>query len=459
MRTLYTRIIAIAFMIIICSALLAFIATNVYYHFELKPKNDKKLTGLAENIVQIYEKSDRTDLHDYLEELTPLGYQFYIMNSQGEAEQIGKAFRSYEIPESDIAKVLDGDIYHGIKHYPWRLTVTGFFDNELVNTVGVPLKDENESVALFVRPDTQQQFGEMRIFLSIMLVLLLALSFLFILFSTRYIVRPIKQLARATNAITDGQYDVDFKTKRRDELGRLATDFQTMAKSLSKTEEKRQEFVSNVSHEIQSPLTSINGFSQALREKDIPEELRDEYLQIIEKESKRLSLLSKQLLTLSFLDRDEAQSNDETFNVAHQLTEVVQTLTYQWEEKEIAVELDVKDAYVYGDAKMLQQVWMNLISNAIAYTDKGGQIMIQTAQTKQDVSVTIQDSGIGIQKEHLPYIFERFYKVDAARVRTSNSTGLGLAIVKKIIDLHGATITVESTEGEGTTFICTFSKV
>src|SRR5699024_1225179 len=274
-----------------------------------------------------------------------------------------------------------------------------------------------------------------------------------------YSVQPINELARATNAITDGQYDVGFKTKRRDELGRLATDFQTMAESLSKTEEKRQEFVSNVSHEIQSPLTSINGFSQALREKEIPDELRDEYLQIIEKESKRLSLLGKQLLTLSFLDRDEEQSNWETFNIVDQLREVVQTLTYQWEEKEIVVELAVKDAYIYGDSKMLQQVWMNLISNAIAYTDKGGNILIQTEQTKQDVIISIQDSGVGIEAEHLPYIFERFYKVDAARVRTSNSTGLGLAIVKKIIDLHDATITVESEKGKGTTFICTFPKV
>src|SRR5699024_3134656 len=328
MRTLYTRIIAIAFMIIICSALIAFVATNVYYHFELKPKNDAKLTGLAENIVQIYEKSDRTDLHDYLEELTPLGYQFYIVDDEEQTEQIGKSFRSYEISKSDIDDVLNGKVYHGIKNYPWRLTVTGFFDNELVNTVGVTINDEDGSIALFVSPDTQQQFGEMRIFLGIMLVLLLGLSFLFILFSSRYIVQPIKQLARATNAITDGQYDVGFKTKRRDELGRLATDFQTMAESLSKTEEKRQEFVSNFSH--------------ALREKDIPDELRDEYLQIIEKESKRLSLLGKQLLTLSFLDRDEEQSNWETFNIVDQLREVVQTLTYQWEEKEIVVELAVK---------------------------------------------------------------------------------------------------------------------
>src|SRR5699024_3920596 len=174
--------------------------------------------------------------------------------------QIGKSFRSYEISKSDIEDVLNGKVYHGIKNYPWRLTVTGFFDNELVNTFGVLLNDEDGSVALFVRPDTQHLFSEMCIFLVIMLVLLLGLSFLFILFSSRYIVQPIKQLARATNAITDGQYDVGFKTKRRDELGRLATDFQTMAESLSKTEEKRQEFVSNVSHEIQSPLTSINGF-------------------------------------------------------------------------------------------------------------------------------------------------------------------------------------------------------
>src|SRR5699024_12327628 len=101
MRTLYTRIIAIAFMIIICSALIAFVATNVYYHFELKPKNDAKLTGRAENSVQIYEKSDRTGLHDYLEELTPLGYQFYIVDAEEQTCKIGKSFRSYRLSNSD----------------------------------------------------------------------------------------------------------------------------------------------------------------------------------------------------------------------------------------------------------------------------------------------------------------------------------------------------------------------
>src|SRR5699024_8275093 len=152
MRTLYTRISAIACMIIICSALIAFVATNVYYHFELKPKHDAKLTGLVVSFLQIYEKSDSTDLHDQLEKLTLLCYQFYIVDDEEQTEQIGKSFRSYEISKSDIDDVLNGKVYHGIKNYPWRLTVTGFFDNELVNTVGVPLNDEDGSVALFVRP-------------------------------------------------------------------------------------------------------------------------------------------------------------------------------------------------------------------------------------------------------------------------------------------------------------------
>lgn len=294
----------------------------------MKPQNDEKITKLAHNIVKIYEKNNRSDLDSYLEELIPLGYQFYKIGEGGETTQFGRRFSSYELSEREVSKVLNGETYHGIKDYSWDLFVTGFFDNDLMNTIGVQVEDSGKRYALFVRPDTQKQFGEMRIFLSILLVLLVGLSFIFILLSTTYIVKPIKRLARATRTIANGNYRVKFDVNRRDEIGRLAKDLSVMAKSLSRIAEKRQEFVSNVSHEIQSPLTSINGFSQALREENLPEESRREYLEIIEKESKRLSLLSKQLLTLSFLDREGEADGWTRCNINSQLKDVVRTLTY-----------------------------------------------------------------------------------------------------------------------------------
>src|SRR5699024_3870399 len=145
--------------------------------------------------------------------------------------------------------------------------------------------------ALFIRPDTNHQFGEMRLFLAVMLVLSILFSFLLVLVSTRFIVRPIRKLTGATKNIAAGNYHLKLNMKRRKEIGRLALDYKKMSDSLAQTEEKRQENVSNVSHEIQSPLTSIQGFSQALREEDLPNEIKDRYLSIIESESKRLSAL------------------------------------------------------------------------------------------------------------------------------------------------------------------------
>src|SRR5690625_4723415 len=273
--------------------------------------------------------------------------------------------------------VIDGHIYHGIAEYPWKLFVTGFFSNELKNTVGTPLTIQGETYALFARQSTSQQFGEMRIFLVLLLVLLLLFSFLMVLISTRFIVKPIQRLTEATKKIAAGNYHIKLKNNRHDEIGRLADHFSMMSDSLGKTEEKRQTFVSNVSHEIQSPLTSIQGFSQALREEELPEEDRDRYLGIIEKESRRLSVLSKQLLTLSFLDSELSVNDMVVLDVGAQLKEVVSMTEYHWREKDITIEMDLSSNIILGEPRLLQQVWMNLITNAIRYTDPGGMIVIQ----------------------------------------------------------------------------------
>src|SRR5699024_3434437 len=305
-----------------------------------------------------------------------------------------------------IEEVLNGDIYHGIANFPWKLFVTGFFDNELKNTIGFPIHIDGEAYALFIRPNTMQQFGEMRIFLAILLIFSLLFSFLLVLISTQFIVNPIKKLTDATKRIAAGNYHLKLNVKRRDEIGRLAKDFSTMSDSLEKTEEKRQEFVSSVSHEIQSPLTSIQGFSQTLREETLSADERERYLSIIEKESKRLSVLSKQLLTLSFLDSEMDSNEKIPFDLAAQLKEVVSTTEWQWREKDITIEMDITSADVIGDPKLLQQVWVNLVTNAIRYTDHGGTVTISTAVDKTGARVTVQDTGIGIAEADMAQLFD-----------------------------------------------------
>ncbi|WP_060680631.1 HAMP domain-containing sensor histidine kinase [Virgibacillus halodenitrificans] len=458
MRTLYVRIIITTMAIMIASAVIAFAVTNIYYQYYLKPQNDEKITHIANNIVEIYNHNNNQSIDDFLNAMTDLGYKFYLIDQEGTEKTFGDPFSSTAMNERYIEKTLDGQIYHGIKNYPWKPFVTGFFDNELVNTIGVPVMVDGERQALFVRPNSSQQFGEMRFFLAVLLILTLLFSFLLVLVSTRYIVNPIKNLTIATKKIAAGNYHLKLKVKRKDEIGRLANDFSKMSRNLEQIEEKRQEFVSSVSHEIQSPLTSIQGFSKLIKEEELSKEERIHYLTIIEKESKRLSLLSKQLLTLSFLDSEKDINEGQKFDVAAQLRETIQTTEWQWREKNISIELDISSVYLKGDPRLLQQVWVNLVSNAIRYTDNNGKITLRTHEKKKEIDVVVEDTGIGITEENIPFLFDRFYKVDKARTRTEDSTGLGLAIVKKIIELHDGTIMVESTLGEGSRFIVTLPR-
>ncbi|MDY0395015.1 HAMP domain-containing protein [Virgibacillus halophilus] len=253
MRTLYVRMIAIIITILLASASIAFVGSNIYYHYFLKPENDAKITHIAKQTVAIYEEGKNEDIDTYLSTLTALGYQFYLADETGKGRFFGARFRKENIKQADVHKVLEGRTYHGIGKYPWKLFVTGFFDNELRNTIGVPVQVDGQREALFVRPNTVVQFGEMRIFLAVLLAAVLLLSFLLVIISMSFIVKPIKKLTEATKKIAEGNYRLKLNEKRKDEIGRLASNFTRMSESLKNTEEKRQEFVSNVSHEIQSP--------------------------------------------------------------------------------------------------------------------------------------------------------------------------------------------------------------
>ncbi|WMT41892.1 HAMP domain-containing sensor histidine kinase [Paenibacillus sp. D2_2] len=240
--------------------------------------------------------------------------------------------------------------------------------------------------------------------------------------------------------------------KRKDEIGKLAGHFTHMTRSLEQLEEMRQEFVSNVSHEMQSPLASIQGFSHTLLQADLPEEQRRHYLSIIEDESKRMSQLSKQLLMLASLDKEEAILEKSSFDVGDQIRQVLFMTEWSWREKELAIDMDIPSLMIFADSRLMQQVWINLLTNSIKYTDEGGTIFVRLKQQENLCVVEVEDTGIGIAEEDIPNIFQRFYRADKTRSRQEGSSGLGLAITNRIIAMHGGRIEVESELDKGSVF-------
>ncbi|RXZ81668.1 sensor histidine kinase [Paenibacillaceae bacterium] len=452
MKSLYARMCLIFCSMIVVSFGLGFLLSNVYYHVKIKPKNDKKLTEMALNI-QTFSENNSGSTDAYFSHIAALGYRIYVTNNEGDQRFYGNPFKNYHLNAEQLQQVLAGEIFHGVALYKANLLITGFFDNEIQNSIGVPIQMNGQTYAMFMRPDANVQFGELRVFFALLLGLALLLSFLFLMASTLHIVRPITRLTAATQDIVKGKYNLQVQSRRRDEIGQLGAHFNVMSRELQRTERARQEFVANVSHEIESPLTSIQGFAATLQQQTLDHDQRVRYLAIIEEESRRLSTLSKQLLTLSSLDFGSHALHMKTFNLRSQIRQVAQMMEWRLTEQELSLRLSIPDLMLHGDADLLYQVWTNLLSNAIKHTPAGGQIIVTAEIQGEQCTVTVADSGEGISKDELPYIFDRFYKVDRVRTRESSGTGLGLSIVQKVVQAHNGMIQAANrADGKGAVF-------
>ena len=267
------------------------------------------------------------------------------------------------------------------------------------------------------------------------------------------IVKPLTRLTNAIKELSNGNYNVRVDNVGQDEISKLNQGFNQMARQLAKQDETRQKFISDISHEFQTPLTSIQGFANILKEEDLPKEQRVKYANIILYNSKRLSSLAKNMLQLTLLDREEIELELTNYSLVEQMNRVISTQENQAMEKniEIVFEMPKKEIFIEGDEQRLEQVWTNIISNAIKYTNEGGLITIAMKKNSKDIEISIEDTGIGMSKEVVSHIFERFYREDKARNVEGN--GLGLAIVKSIVDLHHGKIDILSQVDVGTNFI------
>ncbi|WFR57162.1 HAMP domain-containing sensor histidine kinase [Anaerocolumna sp. AGMB13025] len=288
------------------------------------------------------------------------------------------------------------------------------------------------------------------------------LGFLFLIFAYVYYITiiPLGKLNKAASEYTKGNYSYVLKMKRQDEYGSLANSISYMAGEINNLDDYQKKFVANISHDFRSPLTSIKGYAEAMQDGTIPYEMKDKYLGIILFETERLNKLTTSLLALNSFENHGTILDIVSFDINHIIKKTAESFEGACTQKKITLNLifSSKETLVDADMDKIQQVLYNLLDNAIKFSHHNSTIKISSVEKGDKVFISIKDSGIGIPKDSIKKIWERFYKTDASRGKDKKGTGLGLSITKEIITAHNENINVISTEGVGTEFIFTLPR-
>ena len=291
-------------------------------------------------------------------------------------------------------------------------------------------------------------------------IIIYLLSFIVLLAFQFLVYRPLRRITEAATQYASGNLEYEIPVTTQDEMGYLSASLNYMSAQLRDMEDYQKKFVANVSHDFRSPLTSIKGYVEAMADGTIPPEMQQKYLNIILFETERLTDLTQDLLTLNEFDTKEILLDKEVFDIHEVIKNTAATFEGICTKRKISIELILAARHlnVYADRKKIQQVLYNLIDNAIKFSDSDSSITVETTDRGDKVYISVKDYGIGIPRDSLNKIWERFYKTDASRGKDKKGTGLGLSIVKEAIQAHGENINVISTEGVGTEFIFSLSK-
>ncbi|MBQ6477975.1 MAG: HAMP domain-containing histidine kinase [Erysipelotrichaceae bacterium] len=290
-------------------------------------------------------------------------------------------------------------------------------------------------------------------------VIVILIALVLAVFLARRISQPIVKMKNEANKLAQGDYGVEFKTDSFSEINDLASTLDDATNKLSKVNDLRKDLVANVSHDIKTPLTMIKAYAEMI--KDISGEnpvKRNEHLDVIIKETEYLDKLATDMSELSKLQSGVIELNRDNFDLKECINKVVLLLSQAIHEKNVNLVLDLDDCVVYADETKISQVIYNFLSNALKYSDDDSTIIIREHADEEKVKVEVIDHGNGISEEALPYIWDRYYKVDKNFNRSVNSTGLGLAIAKAILEVHKARYGVASVLNEGSTFWFELSK-
>jgi len=381
--------------------------------------------------------------------LTGVNGQTLICTEKGRC-----AHRQRAVPDEILDQVRDEERYTGVS------TLGGIYESSYY-TVGLPLVVEDDVLAGMVFVSTSAAgltdfLSEMvRLFLlSAVCVLIIACAVIY--FATSSMVRPLREMVSATESFARGDFSVRVPVNRMDEIGRLSMAFNTMAGALGQQDSVRRSFVSNVSHELKTPMTTIAGFVDGILDGTIPPEKERHYLSIVSSEVKRLSRLVRSMLNIARLESGELKLSPKSFDINQVVCTTVFSFEKAIEDKQLDVRgLDVPRVLVSADEDLIHQVVYNLVENAVKFVNPGGYLEFGYQVQGEMTYISIKNSGEGIPKEEIPKVFQRFYKSDRSRSLDKSGVGLGLNIVKTIVNLHHGEVIVRSTEGQFCEFIFT----
>ena len=469
MKTVFTKSVAVYLIIILVTFILIGLGLSNIYNTKFYTDQKKLLVGEAVKIADVYKSSHKK------------GYAWDLYEFEADMHLLNKYLdNSYIITDKDLYIMLtsddiDSSFYNtkldNFTGYTSILSgnlqwLTGNFNNlfaKKMYILGYPLliDGRTEGIVFVSTPldNLSSNVNKSNRIIIVFLILAFFLGFFLVSYALNKILLPLKEINYAAKRISEGNFNERIIVNQYNEMAELCSSFNQMAESLYTQDKNRREFISNISHDIRSPLTSMLGFLEALIDGTIPEEKYPKYFKTIYREATRLNKLSSSLTNFDNISKHTAPESYTNFNINELVTDVSVALQGRAEKKGIEIKcLFEEDCLIsFANKDNIQRVLYNLVHNAVKFTEKG----IVTISTTSDIDliyVTVKDTGIGLAQSEQKKVFDRLYKADSTRNIDKTGSGLGLSIVKEIINSHNQEIFIESEPNVGTKFTFTLNK-
>lgn len=371
------------------------------------------------------------------------GLDITVVNNNGEI--ISSTSNIPRVPANLLKGVLAGKNIRTNGYF-------GNFYNKRVFTVGIPLYYRNNIIGgMFFNtpiPDLNRDISDFMYMLALSSVVSMIIALMLVYFQSKHISAPVKAINKAVNDIASGKFDKRLKVSSPDEIGQLTSSFNYMAETLSQMDATHTEFISDISHELRTPMTSISGFVGGMLDGTIPPEKHPEYLKLVYDESVRLTKLTNDMLEMSKMSSSEYKLDISSFDINELIRRCIIQLEQRISDKNLELEINFSAEIikVLADKDAIQRVIINILDNAIKFSFENTKIIISTWYKDGKAYVSIGNFGIGIDSSEIKHIFDRFYKTDKSRTSDKKGAGLGLSMVKNIISQHKQQIWVDSSE-------------
>lgn len=466
-KTAFDKIVVgFVFLVIIIFSILVFYTIHNTQK-RLYERTETDITGAGNMLVQnsvaafIAQETNINDFSSYMEQASEtLKLDIWFADIEGNIIIHPSSEKNDNIKTDKVAATIDAYIDNKQQHSNFTVTdnFNGYYKNDMLCS-GFPVYNNGSYAGILILCHSLEFMHEVvtdtitSTYMPFLILVVLALIALMGISNS--MLKPLREIIRTSKQYAAGNFNARANIDSKNEFGELAEYMEEMADELSRSNEYRKSFISNISHDFRSPLTSIKGYIEAMLDGTIPPEKHDKYLNIVLTETMRLTKLTQGLLELNNFDSFDLQLDKSNFDLKSIITPTINTFEGKCQDKGVYLKsvFLTDNTIVYADRTRIQQVIYNLVDNAIKFTPEGRQITVQVTEKGDKIYTSVKDEGVGIPKESIKKVFDRFYKTDPSRGKDKTGTGLGLSITKEIIKAHGENITLNSKVGEGSEFI------